>query len=189
MGFTIWKRFVQLSLLLAAASLAVWAISKTRPSQAMPDFLDAGRRVALVNGFIYLNLSRPPTPAEQAVVRQMDDLQAQAARREIAPVAVRRTFSTGNGSGDRWLLFGWEHKSTSRQVGPVTAVTDRRTGVWISPWAGVLVGLLPRTLTWALQSLQRRTIHHCLTHNLCPACGYDLRATPSNRCPECGTQA
>src|SRR4051812_34411057 len=23
---------------------------------------------------------------------------------------------------------------------------------------------------------------------LCPACGYDLRATPSGRCPECGSE-
>jgi hypothetical protein len=40
---------------------------------------------------------------------------------------------------------------------------------------------------WHLASGRRsRTEMHRLTHDLCPECGYDLRASPQY-CPECGT--
>jgi hypothetical protein len=45
----------------------------------------------------------------------------------------------------------------------------------------LLTAGLPLVSVW--RRLQRRTAN---TSGLCPACGYDLRATP-DRCPECGT--
>jgi hypothetical protein len=52
----------------------------------------------------------------------------------------------------------------------------------VSHWLAAVVSLvLP--MTWIISSSRRRT--HARS-GLCPACGYDLRAT-SERCPECGT--
>jgi hypothetical protein len=51
------------------------------------------------------------------------------------------------------------------------------------PFVLLLTALLP--LGWLVGYLRRL---HQLRHGRCPACGYDLRATP-DRCPECGTAA
>jgi hypothetical protein len=45
----------------------------------------------------------------------------------------------------------------------------------------LLTGALP--LLWLVRQHQA---HHAARGRLCPACGYDLRATPDH-CPECGT--
>jgi hypothetical protein len=48
-------------------------------------------------------------------------------------------------------------------------------------WLALIVSALPLALWWSHRRRQkRRSATGC-----CPACGYDLRATPE-RCPECG---
>lgn len=55
-------------------------------------------------------------------------------------------------------------------------------GACVPMWlAAAVTGLLPSA---AVARNVRRRLRAC--DNLCPTCGYDLRATPS-RCPECGT--
>jgi hypothetical protein len=48
-------------------------------------------------------------------------------------------------------------------------------------WFLTLVFATPPSL-WLMKRVRRKP----KSPNICPACGYDLRATPS-RCPECGT--
>ena len=50
---------------------------------------------------------------------------------------------------------------------------------------GLAVGLLAVAPAWWLARLLWRRRARGPALNLCPACGYDLRATP-DRCPECG---
>src|SRR6266566_3254363 len=56
-------------------------------------------------------------------------------------------------------------------------------GVRMPIWFLTSIFTLP-PLVWLIR-FSRRIKRPC---NLCPTCGYDLRATP-NRCPECGTEA
>lgn len=54
-------------------------------------------------------------------------------------------------------------------------------GLGMPDWLVAIVLVLP-SLPWLLSRRRKRST----TAGLCPACGYDLRATP-HRCPECGT--
>jgi hypothetical protein len=69
---------------------------------------------------------------------------------------------------------------------------NRRTGLWVSDMVTITVphwvvaGLLAIAPTWWFLRARRRHIEATRrSRNQCPACGYDLRATPE-RCPECG---
>jgi predicted amidophosphoribosyltransferase len=46
--------------------------------------------------------------------------------------------------------------------------------------------VLPLTVPPVILVLRHRRQKRRLRQNLCPECGYDLRAT-KDRCPECGT--
>jgi hypothetical protein len=59
--------------------------------------------------------------------------------------------------------------------------------IGISWWLiAALSAILP--LLWCLGSWRRLRRKRTHLKNCCPACGYDMRATPQ-RCPECGTAA
>jgi hypothetical protein len=79
---------------------------------------------------------------------------------------------------DRYLL-GFRHESGT--FVHFLNLSERRRAVTVPMWpAAVLFGVLP---FYSLLRHRRRR-----KAGLCPACGYDLRATPG-RCPECGTIA
>jgi hypothetical protein len=77
-----------------------------------------------------------------------------------------------------WRSFAWHQKRNAR-LGSLHAEG------FVPFWSvAAVTGLLP--LAWVATRLRSRVRRRRLTdQGFCPACGYDLRATP-DRCPECG---
>jgi hypothetical protein len=77
----------------------------------------------------------------------------------------------------------WEDRSPDAVLGFGRQAVSWRDGNFTSiriPLAWALVACLLAPAVWVVRQARRRK-----GAGLCPACGYDLRATP-DRCPECG---
>jgi hypothetical protein len=81
-----------------------------------------------------------------------------------------------------WNRMGfWHWPNAMRIVNENNEVMAHQT--WAVPRWLVLFSLTLPLLAWGMNPIRRRRRRR---RGLCPACGYDLRATPG-RCPECGS--
>jgi hypothetical protein len=79
------------------------------------------------------------------------------------------------------LLGGYVPEPSTGRTTPLGEFTQVKA---IPHWPIALMLALPVTW-WAIQFRRRGLRDRRKSAGLCPACGYDLRATPQ-RCPECG---
>jgi hypothetical protein len=111
------------------------------------------------------------TAAERARLIQLNRLGAAASyHRTFAEVPQAYAQSS---PPTVWNSFGFKY-----YTGPT------HTGVWLPCWSAALLTAGPPAM-WAAGRVRRRRRTKA---GHCPACGYDLRATP-DRCPECGAVA
>jgi len=204
-----------LSLLLCAASLALWVRTRGTSDRLgyTPGPIQAGRMtqwvVRTAPGAVRVERRAVTSAVAQLRVRlRSNDAAAwpeawpdtwserpevlvwEAERRDVAPqkphslrgILVR--FSGERVSEARsWqgLGFGWDQ---DRRDQPVFSASMRRHALTFPCWAAALV-TAAAPAAWLLRCHRRRARTNA---GLCPACGYDLRATPG-RCPECGAIA
>jgi hypothetical protein len=159
------------SLLLCVATVGVWVRSKLLEHQdeIVVARVQTGGEVTSAGGKVYLRHIRSPSPwweAEPMTYRHEKGVVS------LRPAATMQLEALG---------FAYSHRNgqTSWSAAP-----------FVETW--IVIPLLPLALVsaalpsaWLIRRVRQRRTRR---PGLCPACGYDLRATPE-RCPECGTAA
>ena len=87
----------------------------------------------------------------------------------------------------RWSNPRWQVLGLQWAIDAAAGPPFRPTRVLVLPyWSLTLLAAALPTLRLATGLKRRRRLRRLKARGRCPACGYDLRATPG-RCPECGT--
>jgi hypothetical protein len=169
-----------LSLLLCVTACVLWARSYRLTDQLFWRRPDGVRCVGSASGYVVVQLNRGEPPARPARDGGLQYVRMQPYAAPHYAVAYG-PLRPGDQFADRELGgAGWY---TVRNAGAVRSAT----GVMPFWWITAATAAMP--LRWAAVRLRS----HLRTRRqnrvgLCPACGYDLRASP-DRCPECGTPA
>ncbi|HEY2585846.1 MAG TPA: zinc ribbon domain-containing protein [Tepidisphaeraceae bacterium] len=116
--------------------------------------------------FRYLNIPQPNPGVFQQIAQTRAAMVAASQKPARTPEEVSRLLQL------QWTL------SQQQRTLSVDSYWELVFPLWLLPAAFAL----PVLLTWALAVIRRR---RRIRHGLCPACGYDLRAS-TERCPECG---
>jgi len=98
---------------------------------------------------------------------------------DFARVVVWKVATLEEVSGRIVPPWGW--KNASALDGPKVAIPYRRFSVPLG-YIAMLFAVVPAGWLVGMMGRRRRS-----ARGLCPACGYDLRASP-DRCPECGVE-
>lgn len=167
----LFNALVVVSLVLFIATGALWVSSYWKSLEVYRDKTAAGEVSLISNRGIvaYWRYWRPPSrhssPAENRSVNH------------LIPMQIREQAIPGFTFKQVWLAL---------DLAKPTEFTFRdRRAVVVAHWLLATVwSVLP--VIWLVSSRRHRRARRRLRLNLCPACGYDLRATPG-RCPECGT--
>lgn len=102
---------------------------------------------------------------------------------------IRRAGSVGRFEHD-FLIFdytdtGWNARGRLNAAYPGLQQRGADFRLRISLWTAAVPFMGTTAWLWMWRRRRRQAFRRA--HQLCEACGYDLRATP-DRCPECGTE-
>jgi hypothetical protein len=164
-----------------------------RSERQSAGYIQAQYKVASRRGGIYLHVWRARSTAEPAEhIARMFPIEAARPflRHELNPQHGSFVGSWGRSfdyldltaTADHHARLGVTWHATATRVMPSYTVDDLLIRI---PWC---VLALAAGLPWAVFQVRRWRKKRQYPPGLCPACGYDLRASP-DRCPECGRPA
>jgi len=187
LGRTLLNTAAALSFLLGVAAAALWV----RSHFVIDDF----QRFGVIEGRLR---ERRVLSCVGAVAWAQDGPYVSSFREGLRVGEWRhRQYRTGGLSdGDTPAVFFVHQATRSQKAGFVLHLGSQDDGTWYATFMpNALVGLPYWTIALAFAALPAAQVRRLLralrarrrrAEGRCPACGYDLRASP-DRCPECGT--
>ena len=110
-------------------------------------------------------------------------------RAELRPLGgPARPYSYSPSYGDDYVVRACTARIDPAQLATIRDRWHRRldVAVWSVPWWALFALTLALPAAWSAVGVRQHLNHSARRRRgLCPACGYDLRASPG-RCPECG---